>query len=44
MNMNDKRQVSQQAVQMLWDGLLDERKAEPTQAVPTTRLVDVRLL
>lgn len=30
-------QVSQQAVQMLWDGLLDESKAGPTQTVPTTR-------
>lgn len=32
-------QVSQQAVQMLWDGLIDESKAGPTQAVPTTRYV-----
>jgi hypothetical protein len=32
-------QVSQQAVQMLWDGLIDEAKAtaRPTQTVPTTR-------
>ena len=34
-------QVSEQAVQMAWDGLFDEARAGGTHALPTTRYADL---